>query len=401
MSVGERIAFYRRRRGMTQRVLAHLVGRSEDWLSKVERNERDLRRLDVLAEVAGVLRVSVGDLLGNPVLVEGDQAREDDLPAVRDALMSPRRLSSTLFGSVAGDPVDVEPVARRTEHGWEDYQHGRLGRVIAALPGLIGSAQALEGSPSPSQRSRSWAVSARIHHLAASSLAKVGEAELAWMSAERAMSAAEQSEDPLSLASAARAGTHALLAVGRFDEAVDLGQTAARWLSQQVRDDDPAALSIVGMLYLRTAVAAARRQDRSTTTDLLSRATAAATQLGYDGNHWRTSFGPTNVQLHRISTSLDLGDVLYVIDHGPRVNTTQLPVERIVAHHIDLARAYNYDARTAEALDELLTAEQAAPQIVRHSATVRETVKSLHRRGHANGTNRALLGLAERCRAIQ
>lgn len=401
MSVGERIAFYRRRRGMTQRVLAHLVGRSEDWLSKVERNERDLRRLDVLAEVAGVLRVSVGDLLGNPVLVEGDQAREDDLPAVRDALMSPRRLSSTLFGSLVGEPVDVEPVARRTEHGWDDYQHGRLGRVIAALPGLIGSAQALEGSPSPGQQSRSWAVSARIHHLAASSLAKIGEAELAWMSAERAMSAAEQSENPLSLASAARAGTHALLAVGRFDEAVDLGETAARWLSQQVRDDDPAALSIVGMLYLRTAVAAARRQDRSTTTDLLSRATTAATKLGHDGNHWRTSFGPTNVQLHRISTSLDLGDVLYVIDHGPGVDTSQLPVERSVAHHIDLARAYNYDARTAEALDQLLTAEQAAPQIVRHSAAVRETVKSLHRRGHANGTNRALLGLAERCRAIQ
>jgi len=399
LSVGERIAFYRRRRGMTQRVLAHLVGRSEDWLSKVERNERDLRRLDVITEVATALRVNVGDLLGNPVLVESDQAREDDLPAVRNSLMNPRRLSSTLFGSVASVAADVEPVASRAEHGWEDYQHGRLGRVIAALPGLISSAQALEGAAS--QRSRSWAVSARIHHLAASSLAKVGEAELAWMSAERAMSAAEHSEDPLSLASAARAGTHALLAVGRFDEAVNLGETAANWLSRQVRDDDPAALSIVGMLYLRTAVAAARRQDRATTTELLARATTAAQRLGHDGNHWRTSFGPTNVQLHQLSTALDLGDVLYVIDHGPQINTDGLPVERSVAHHIDLARAYNYDARTDEALVELLTAEQAAPQIVRHSASVRETVKSLHRRGHATGTNRALLGLAERCRAIQ
>ena len=60
-SVGERIAFYRRRRGLTQRVLANLVGRSEDWLSKVERNERDVRRLDVIHDVAHALRVSVGD----------------------------------------------------------------------------------------------------------------------------------------------------------------------------------------------------------------------------------------------------------------------------------------------------------------------------------------------------
>ena len=51
-TVGDRIAFYRRRRGLTQRVLAQLVGRSEDWLSKIERNERDIRRLDVLGEVA-------------------------------------------------------------------------------------------------------------------------------------------------------------------------------------------------------------------------------------------------------------------------------------------------------------------------------------------------------------
>ena len=84
-----------------------------------------------------------------------------------------------------------------------------------------------------------------------------------------------------------------------------------------------------------------------------------------------------------------------------QINTNGLPVEQSVAHRVDLARAYNYDARTDEGLAELLTAEQGAPQIVWHSAVGRGTVKSLHRRGHATGTNRALLGLAERCRTIQ
>src|SRR5829696_6022036 len=87
LSVGERIAFYRRRRGLTQAVLAGLVGRSEDWLSKVERGDRQIRRLDVLTEVAQALRVTLGDLLGQPVLVEDDE-RNDDVPAVRDALMT-------------------------------------------------------------------------------------------------------------------------------------------------------------------------------------------------------------------------------------------------------------------------------------------------------------------------
>src|SRR5215212_984415 len=97
LSVGERIAFYRRRRGLTQAVLAGLVGRTEDWLSKVERGERQVRRLDVVTELARALRVTVGDLLGQPVLVEDDE-RNDDVPAVRDALMAPRRLSRVLFG---------------------------------------------------------------------------------------------------------------------------------------------------------------------------------------------------------------------------------------------------------------------------------------------------------------
>jgi transcriptional regulator with XRE-family HTH domain len=98
LSIGERIAFYRRRRGLSQAVLANLVGRTEDWLSKIERGERNIRRLDVLADLARSLRVTLGDLLGEPVLLEDDEER-DDVPAIRDALMAPRRLSRTLFSS--------------------------------------------------------------------------------------------------------------------------------------------------------------------------------------------------------------------------------------------------------------------------------------------------------------
>ena len=89
LSIGERIAFYRRRRGLSQVVLANLVGRTEDWLSKIERGDRPIRNVDVLADLARVLRVTLGDLIGQPVLAEDDQ-RQDDVPAVRAALMAPR-----------------------------------------------------------------------------------------------------------------------------------------------------------------------------------------------------------------------------------------------------------------------------------------------------------------------
>ena len=108
------------------------------------------------------------------------------------------------------------------------------------------------------------------------------------------------------------------------------------------------------------------------------------------------------MQLHRVAASLDLGDVAWVIEHGSRIDASHLPAERSVAHQVDLARAYSYVARDDDALAQLLDAEAAAPQIVRHSAGVRDTVKTLHRRTRHNADKTSpLLGLAERCRAIQ
>src|SRR3954454_12875912 len=63
-SVGERIAAYRRRRGLSQAALAGLVGRSESWLSQVERNVRSVDRLSVLLDLAKVLHVEVEALTG-------------------------------------------------------------------------------------------------------------------------------------------------------------------------------------------------------------------------------------------------------------------------------------------------------------------------------------------------
>lgn len=405
MTVGERIKFYRRRRGLTQEVLANLVGRKVDWLSKIERGERDVRRLDVISDVARALRVTVPDLFGQPVLMEDDEDN-DDVPAVRDALMTPRRLSRTLFG-VTASPVNVNPAssAHFVEQAWDSYQSGRLGRVVSSLPGLIETAQQLEDAANAGEGDlRScWAVSARTHHLAATALSKVGEADLSWIAAERAMQAAEYSGDPLVLASAARAGTHALLAVGRFNDALSLGNTASEWLAPQMTKGDPSALSLYGMLHLRTAIAAARRQDRQTAQDLLRQAFSAAQSLSEDGNYWQTGFGPTNVELHRMAASLDLGDVPYVVEHGPSITVDHLPVERRATHMIDVARAQSMVAEDEPALQNLLTAEQEAPQLVRHNPGVRETVKAMHRRSPVTGGAKSspLSGLAERCRALQ
>jgi transcriptional regulator with XRE-family HTH domain len=399
LTIGERIAHYRTRRGMTQSVLAHLVGRSEDWLSKIERGEREIRRVDILAELAHALRVTLGDLLGQPVLAE-DERREDDVPAVRDALMSPRLLSRTLFRAAAAAPPELTAAARLSGFAWDDYQAGRLGRVIAALPGLIATAQQLEdGADEPGARpAERLAVSARIHHLAATTRMKFGETDLAWIAAERALRAADRSADPLVLGSAARAATHALLGMGRYGEAIELGTTAVQWMREHAAGRDEVAWSLAGMLQLRLAIAAARRGDRAAAEQFLTDAGQAAHALGRDANVWHTGFGPTNVTLHRVAAALDLGDIGYVIDTGPDVHVEHMPAERSVSFRLDLARGLSLAARDEAALDLLLDAEQIAPGIVRHSVLARETVRELHRRDR--GRTATLTALAERCRAV-
>lgn len=128
LSIGERVAFYRLRRGLSQVVLANLVGRTEDWLSKIERGEREIRRLDVLVDVARALRVTLGDLLGEPVLLE-DEEKHDDVPAIRDALMAPRRLSRTLFSSsMPLEYIDPDPAT-------SDTREARSPRKPTSTPG--------------------------------------------------------------------------------------------------------------------------------------------------------------------------------------------------------------------------------------------------------------------------
>ncbi|MDI5962935.1 helix-turn-helix domain-containing protein [Streptantibioticus silvisoli] len=404
LSIGERIAFHRKRRGYTQQVLAGLVGRSTDWLAKAEAGRRKPPRIDMLAELARVLRVPLGELVGQPVLMEDDR-QQDDVPAVRDALMSPRRLSRLLFGPEAEAQLPSPgPTRELVEQRWDDYQAGRLGNVIAGLPGLLQTAQELEdrAARSAGERRDCWAVSARVHHLAATTLAKIGESDISWLAAERAMRAADESGDPLVLASAARAGTHALLANGRYDDAMELGHTAAVWLSARVDQNDPAALSLLGMVHLRAAIAAARRQDRSTATSLLNQAEALADQLGSDENYWQTSFGPTNVVLHRLSAELDLDNISYVVEHG-QIEVDHMPPERGVSHRIDYARALALAGQGDRALAELRAAEDTSAQLVRNNPRVRDTLRDLIKQSPITGSARSseLFMMAQRCRAVQ
>lgn len=398
LTVGERVAWYRRRRGMTQEVLAGLVARTVDWLSKVENNRIELDRLSVIKALADALDVTVGDLIAEPSLLEWtDDSGRMTVPALRTALTDYRQIMPLLDSTPVADRPDLDALRTSVADVWDAYQQSRYGFVTGRLPSLLAETRAAERACDGSEGRRARGLLAMTYQAAAMILTKLGETDLAWLAADRGLTTAQDSGNPIVVGSLFRSVTHSLMSNGRYAEAVRLTHDAADHLRGGLAKASPEYLSIYGTLFLAGAMAAARNEDRGTTREFLTEAELSARRLGRDRNHFWTAFGPTNVAIHRVSTAMELGDVQVAIDLGPRVDTSPLPVERRTRHAIEIARAYSAWNRRDEALAVLLAAEQQAPEQVRHHFISRQLVLAWIRQEQRKPPQQ-LAGLARRLR---
>ena len=401
LSIGDRVAFYRRRRGTSQEVLAGLVGRTEDWLSRVENNRIELDRLSVIRRLADALDVSIGDLVGEPTLLDWTaDSGTRTVPALRSVLMDYRQVSPLLAGGSDGEPPGLDDLYGDIDEVFDAYQASRYGYVTGRAPLVLADAlRAAAGAEEP-DRARAQALLALAYQVAVAVLTKLGETDLAWIASERGLAAAQQADEPVVLGSLFSSVTHALHATGRFQAGVELAQAAAGVLQPHLssRADD-ALLSVYGSLFLTGAIAASRAEDRQTTTAFLTEAQESANRLGRDANAMWTAFGPTNVAIHRMTAAMELGDVQIAVDLGPRVDASGLPIERRVRHAIETARAYSARNRRDDALGVMLEAEQLAPEQIKHHAISRQLVLSWLR-NHRGPRSVALDNLARRLHLV-
>jgi transcriptional regulator with XRE-family HTH domain len=384
---------------MSQEVLAGLVDRTVDWLSKVENNRIDLDRLSVIRALAQALDVALGDLLGEPSILAWTLDRGSrSVPALRNALLDYRQLSPALAVPTDADPIALPVLSQAVASVWDAYQNSRYGFVVHKLLQVVHDTQIAAHSYEGERRQEAHGHLALTYQAAAVLLTKLGEAELAWVAAERGFQAAHESGDPVIAGSLSRSVVHALLSTGRYREAKGLTVDAAAYLEPHVASASPEMLSVYGTLFLVGAVAAARDEDRNATQEFLANADQSARRLGRDANHMWTAFGPTNVAIHRVATAMDLGDVQVAIELGPRVDTAGLPIERRVRHAMEAARAYTAWNRTDEAMAILVDAERVAPEQVRHHAMSRHLVQTWVRRSRGKPSFQ-LAALAERVHA--
>ncbi len=387
LPIGRRVAYWRGRRKMSQQVFADRLGKSKSWVDKVERGVRRLDKFSVVYEIADVLQVDVQLLLGREPERRSDSINCIDQVEVEEIRAALERYDQigALF-TAPSEPPSLEQMRKAVNHAWLTYQHAKRGMLARALPKLLRDAQAADSAYAATDDALDAAhLLAQVYQIASSTLRKLGEHELAWLAADRSIAVAQRAGDPLLAGIATYRVALALLALGRSRPALEVNVNIANRLAPGTAAEPatPERLSVYGMMLLQGAFAAARIGDTATVRDLLAGADEAARALGGDHNYYWTSFGPTNVQLHRAACAVELGEGKLAIETHEQIDPygfgALLP-ERRAHHFLDIARGYAQVGNVEGASEMLLEGDRLAPSEIRCRPIAHEVLSDVLRR---------------------
>jgi transcriptional regulator with XRE-family HTH domain len=379
-AVGQRIASHRLRRGLTQEELAGLVGISLSMMKKIESGDRLVTRFSQLVLFAQVLRIKdLRELTGVPLPLMPDGHRgHPSADAVRAAMMD--------RGLIAADAPALDELAMAIEKSWRRWQEASAFRYAAVgqeLPGLIRSAEAAVRLHRDAERRRALREASKLYQLVRTWTKRVGEHELSFVAADRAVSFALDADDPDLAGAAAWNLAMILSAQGKTDSARAVVSRAIEALRPHLGAPSPARLAVFGGLHLLGASEAARDDNGDEAQRLLDTADQLATQVR-ETNHFRIVFGPTNVALHRVTTAVELGRNDHALDIAERVDIDQAPaVERRLTYHLDIARSYARTHNDVAAVHMIQRAHADSPEELRYNVLARETLRQLMGRAKA------------------
>jgi transcriptional regulator with XRE-family HTH domain len=380
LSFGERVAYYRRIRGLYQHGLALRMNRSVSWVRKVESGERRVESITVVEELAQALRVDPAVLLGGrlqqPKPPHGSTAKTEAVRAVSRLLRSydsfPHESDSDSSTSV--DDLRCQVASLRHRY---NTARNNLSSVIVDLPIAITAVRrAVRRAQHPRDRENAYSLLADVLRLTAMEVRQYGDPELAWLAADRAVLAAERSGDSLLVAATVGTLVHQMMSRGHNHDAVTVAINAAATVTPR-RDAEAQQWSVWGALHLFASQAAVRAGDIAYRS-LIDAAKRAAEAVAVDRNDYWTFFGPTNVKIQLAGISVEAGDPEAALRVGLRTNADQLvSVNRRTNHRIHLARAHLMLGHDDEAVAAISEAERVGPELVRTDPASHETISAV------------------------
>ncbi|MFD3911187.1 multiprotein-bridging factor 1 family protein [Streptomyces sp. NPDC058603] len=382
LTTGDRIRLYRQRKGLSQTAFGGLIGRSEDWVSKVERGVIPVDKLSVLLEMSRVLDVrELSELTGRSIALTANGSHEhESVPAIRRALNT---ISSQLGADLPGAPLAPAELAQRVSDAWHSYEHDvdRYAVVGPQLPTLLAEAHYAARNADTNGESSVARSVISLHHLLQVFLRRVGEQTLSRVAADRALQLADQTGDPVLLGASAWNMAGILTSAGDVAESAALARSAME-VTTPGDDASPELLSVHGALHLAAAVATMRDGRPAAAWDLLHDADHVARRAGEDRNDWRTSFGPTNVAMHGVHLAGEEGDATEALRLADTVEDDNpvLPLERRTRYMVEVMNANRLKQDDYATLYMIGRIRKTSPEEVKFFPLVREAVRDLLKR---------------------
>ncbi|MFC6885002.1 MULTISPECIES: helix-turn-helix domain-containing protein [Actinomadura] len=395
ITIGTRLRALRRWRGMSLDELAGLTGLSKSFLSRAERGQRTLDRRSHLAALASALRISESDLVGGPHLSADpvQSAPHTHVPALRVALQSNSLLSPAtdrarpLPDLAAALRSQIEPLRRAC-----DYT-----AIGALLPDILDELHVHVAAPADEAVQRQaleLLVEACV--CAAFTAKNLGYVDLAYVAANRAMEAARFLNDPVQIGKAEflRAQTMPKTA---WDRVLLSTERAADALEPHV--NGASGHEVLGMLTLSASLAAASVRDGERAEHWLDEARRIAARVPDEPlANWQ-SFSATNVGVWDVTVGVERGVAgAGVLELTGAVREEKLGrSSRRAAYLADVGRGLARDPRTrGDAVRWLQRAERVAPQRIRNSVAVRESIAVMLEQARVASQGRELRGMAAR-----
>jgi len=386
----------RRRRtevGLSQPQLAQRIGYTRQYVSLAERPDHNLPSRDLVRALDHALDAN------GALMALRDEGRREQRQLHQRVTPEAALMALDAFVDVPKSrPGALRYVTALVTRLHSTYQAARYDEVGRALPEVMRKVDYLLPGSGREDRRQTLRVKCEAAIVEAKLATKLGDGATAYAAAERALDLAEQAEDPVGRAAASYQLTCALLRLGDAEEA----ERNAVESAEKVDQNDPASLSMRGSLTLISAIIAARRKETAEAERRLGHAEQLAERLGRDANIGFSAFGPSNVQIHRMSAAVALDDPHSVLTLGERLDLTAMPpglYGRQGQVNLDSAWACAQLGADLLAVIYLLEADRVASELLKGSRTARTVVGQLLARERRHATP-GLRGLAQRIGVI-
>ncbi|GAB7032423.1 helix-turn-helix transcriptional regulator [Streptomyces sp. NPDC021749] len=383
LAVGERIRLLRESRGMTRPVLAGLCGRGQDWLKKIENGERELRSHTLLLRLAAALQVSdLSAITGSSTEVSQPvplgRLSHPAMPAIWAAVTG-----KSLAAHTDAEPSDVAMLQGEVDQTWRLWHESKRQRteVGGLLPGLIRRAEAATQSLDGPARRRALVVLSDVYRLTGQATAYVAPAELAWVVADRALTAAQQADAPDAIAAAAWNMGNILRETAYPDESLRVVTEAAALIRPHLDDAPDDWRGIYGALQLHAAVTAAREGRDGDAWHYWDAGDQVAKSLPASYVHPSTVFGRANVEFHGVSVATDLKKSGQALTLADDIDPDVMPsTERRARLWVEVARGHLQRGDRTAALHVMGKAQEISSETVAYTPSARAVAADLWRK---------------------